>query len=153
MLLIAGTVGATTRLIASDHAAAAAVGPTATVRQFLVAALVNRDGFQACSYLTPFEQGRVAGSDGAPLECSAAMNRARLQLGHLTLTTSRSILHDVTMTTRKVPGGVVVRVAHDGHSHDFGLVPTSSTEPSAFGAAPTSWRINDGVQSLVPQLR
>jgi hypothetical protein len=153
VLLVAGTLGATARLITSDHAAAAAVGPTATVRQFLVEALVNRAGFQACRYVTPVEQGRVAGSDGAPLECSAAIDRATLQLGHLTLTTSRSIDHDLTMTSRTVPGGVVVRAAHGGQSHDFWLVPAAPSERTAFDAAPTSWRINGGVLSLVPHLK
>ena len=64
--------------------------PQATIRNFLAAAVVDRDGTDACSYLRPRARISFEGHSAASPDCADFFGGAHLTLGGLTVQSTRT---------------------------------------------------------------
>ena len=152
-LVIATAVTTAVRAIRGDRHAVAAGGPVPTVRQFLADAVVDDDGFQACRFLTPAEQKRVALRGATARSCGEALDRAQLRLGDKTYATIRAIYGDLDAGAVQPDGRAIVRIRHGGRSHSFVLVPATPSQRIDYGAPAMPWRIDRGAATLIPRMR
>ena len=138
---------------ATDDSRAARVGPTPAdaVQQFLVNAVGDNNGREACRYLTAAEKAQVGLRGGSPVSCGNAFDTATLRLGGKTYGTERSVDHGLTYTTTPEGNVMLVRVSHGTASLDFGVVPATAVDCADFDAPATPWRIAAGATAIVPQ--
>ena len=104
--------------------------PTATVREFLEAALIRGDGIAACEFLTPAERRRVGGRG----RCEAAAERRH-----------RDRLPGYTIR----PDGGRVVVSGLGRRFTFRLAPLPRSSRPEEVAPASGWRIASSAAALL----
>lgn len=120
--------------------------PQATVREFLNAAAVDRNGEQACDFLTVRGRLQVERTPARPT-CTTFFAASGLSLGGLDVQSNRGLGE---LTYRVTGSGSTrrVTVSHDGQSIAFVLRPGTPPELGEFRAPPTPWRIASGCSGL-----
>jgi hypothetical protein len=145
------TVLAFAAVAASTFAITTAVGqdtnpgtPADTVRDFLIDAVAEDDGFGACRYLTGHEMHAVRMLEPRGTSCEAALSTARLG----SVDPESAIKHLAYHVEQRRDRA---RVTVAGHT--FELRPATRRELTEFMAPPTPWRIDSGAAALVPPAR
>jgi len=119
--------------------------PATTVRDFLGAAVVDRDGVSACRYVAAAERARL--DDRERDTCERFFGGATLRLGRETIDANAQLAAArYTVTARGHDRLVTVSAA--GGSATFLVAPASAVERAEFMAPPTPWRIAAGVARL-----
>ncbi|HWK30399.1 MAG TPA: hypothetical protein VNS09_27785 [Solirubrobacter sp.] len=118
--------------------------PQATVRSFLMAAVVDQDGISACKYLTPNARVSFEGHDLSGPTCQVFFSGAGLQLGGLDV----SSIRDLKQLKYTVAPDRVVTVSHGGQSMAFRLVKATPVEANSFEPPRSPWRIDSSVAAL-----
>lgn len=122
------------------------VRPAATLRDFLVAAVEDRDGVAACRYLTRRAQLEIETAGAPNAGCAPTM-----ALAHLSLPGGQqeSAVERLSYQTRQRGGQTSVSVSAHGSVWTFTLRTASSDELNEYKAPPTPWRIDTGVGVLL----
>jgi hypothetical protein len=125
--------------------------PEHVVRDFLVDAVVDRDGVDACAYATTRSLRRLEAADPRGATCVTDVAEfAHLTLGGEPITTEAAV-KALSYSAERLPGGDErVTVSGHGDSRVFLLRPANQAERVAFRAPSTPWRIDEG---LVPVLK
>lgn len=138
-------------------AAAAAVthdddsgSPQHTVRDFLVSAVVDQEGLVACPYLTDHALQRVRAFEPRGMSCVTAMASAGLTLGGERVD-AESEVKALSYRTERRGQQVRVTVSTGDAAHTFVLLPATRTEMDEFSPPPTQWRIDSGIDALMPR--
>jgi hypothetical protein len=122
--------------------------PVKAVKDYLVNAAVDQNGYEACVYLTSSEQRAAATRSGGP-ECRQAFDLATLRLGGQTIDTVRQL--EGLAANASVRGNrATVRLTKNGGSAVFELVKATPAETNQFLAPDTEWRIAGGGLRVVP---
>lgn len=133
--------GATSATQANAHSA------TLTVRRFLVSAVVDDNTYQACQYLTPSAQARLAGLQGAAATCPDILASSPPTLFNLS---SEGAVGRLSLrTTVHGPTAEVVAATSGQAPVTFVLHLTSADERYIYGSPPTAWRIAAGADQLL----
>jgi hypothetical protein len=122
--------------------------PASTVRDFLITTVADRDGVDACRYLTPHATRQVAADEPRDTPCPAALEFARLTLGRGTVRLE-STIKGLSYRVEKRGDRSQVTVEADGAARTFELRKATASELAEFEAPPTPWRIDSGVVALV----
>ncbi len=149
--------GTTAVIVVGAFAVAAAMthddgsgSPEHAVRDFLVSAVAEHNGFQACLYLTRGSQLAVEAGAPRDMSCEATLSTyARLVLGgeHVN---SEAAVKALTYRVEPEPGGRErVTVSAHGVSRSFLLRQGTQAELGEFQAPSTQWRIASGVGGLL----
>jgi hypothetical protein len=122
--------------------------PQHTVRDFLLSAVVDRDGLDSCPYLTDRALRRVRAAEPRGMSCVTALAAARLVLGGRRIDDDAEVK---ALSYRTLPDGAEVRVtiSAGGASRTFVLRRATRSEANAFKAPATPWRIDSGVLGLL----
>jgi hypothetical protein len=121
--------------------------PEGTVRDFLVAAVVEHNGVFACTYLTPRAAREISAVEPRDTPCEVALDDSRLTLGP-------DVVHDEAAIKRlsyrqERRGGLArVTVGAGGAARTFSLRKTTAQAPLG-PAHDTPWRIDSGAAALV----
>jgi hypothetical protein len=137
---------------AAHHDDTRAQTPTAAVRDFLVAALVDNNGNAATNYLTPRARQEIAAREPAGSRASAAQ-----LLSNLTLDGPR----DTAITTEHAIDALSLRVTKDDDNHVRVTLQTAGGprtltvvnafphgDDADFNPPDTPWRIDAGIGAL-----
>lgn len=148
-------LGATAAIAVGAVALAAAVAhdtgsgtPEHTVRDFLIDAVVDSDGFGACRYVTRHALVEVHAVEPPGTSCEAALSSARLTLGG-EIVDREAAVKRLSYHVERRDGRAWVTVGADGAARTFVLRRGSRRELAEFEAPPTPWRIDSGVDALV----
>ena len=149
--------GATAAIALGGFAVAAAMthddgsgSPEHTVRDFLVSAVAEHNGFQACGYLTDRSQREVQADEPRGMLCEAVLSSdARLTLGGERVDSEAAVKALNYRVAREPDGRERVTVSAHGESRTFVLRLGTRRELGEFSAPPTPWRIESGVASLL----
>jgi hypothetical protein len=148
-------LGATAAIAIGAFALAAAVAhdsrsgtPEHTVRDFLINAVADHDGFGACRYLTRHALLKVHAVEPPGASCEAALSAARLTLGGTNLDREAAV-KGLSYRVERRDRRVLVTVGANGATRTFALRRGSRRELGEFEAPPTPWRIDSGVDALV----
>jgi hypothetical protein len=124
--------------------------PAHTVRDFLIDAVADRDGFDACDYLTRRSVQQVLATEPRGMSCEAAVaSYARLTLAGERIDTEAAVKALTYRAVRQSDGSERVTVSWHGESRSFVLQRATHRELVEFGAPPTPWRIDSGLVELV----
>ena len=124
--------------------------PEHTVRDFLVDAVADHDGFDACTYATGRAVQEVAAAVPRGMSCEAAVDSyARLTLGGERIDTEAAVKALTYHAERQADGSERVTVSEHGESRSFVLRRATRRELAEFSAPPTPWRIDSGLVELV----
>jgi hypothetical protein len=143
VVAVAAFLGA--RAVARDDASGT---PAHTVRDFLIAAVAERNGLGACAYLTPHAVDEVLAAEPHGAQCRTVLLSAGLTLGSQAVrleSTFKGLTYDVEQRSARAR----VTVRGYGGAHTFLLRKATQAELSEFQPPPTSWRIDSGVSALV----
>jgi hypothetical protein len=121
--------------------------PQATVRDFLAAAVVDRDGDAAAAYLSPRARLSYQGHSTAGPDDAQFFADAHLTLGGLNVQ-SNAQLKQLSYTLLQAGKQPAVWVSHGDQGMLFALAPASTTDRSEFRGPQTPWRIESGVAAL-----
>jgi hypothetical protein len=121
--------------------------PQATVRDFLAAAVVDRDGNAAAAYLSPLARLSYERHSTARPDDAQFFANAHLTLGGLAVQ-SDAQLKELSYTLLQGGEQPAVWVSHGNQGMLFALAPASTTDRSAFRGPRTPWRIESGVAAL-----
>jgi hypothetical protein len=147
-LLAVTPLAACTRNEPAGAVARAGDNPVKAVKDYLVNAAVDQNGYQACVYLTEAEQRAAAARSGGP-ECRQGFDLATLRLGGRTIETVHQV--ERLAASASVRGDRArVRLSTNGDSAAFELVKATPAETSEFLAPDTEWRIAGGALRVVP---
>lgn len=119
--------------------------PSGTVKAFLLASVVDNNGFEACRYLDTATL-REARSSGA--SCESMLSGARLRLGPEQIDREAEV-EQLTYRARLRDGRAAVTVTAHGTSRLFLLRRGDAEELEEFQAPPTPWRIDSGVAAVL----
>jgi hypothetical protein len=122
--------------------------PTVTVRDFLLNAVAEHDGFGACRYLTRRALLEVDAVEPPHTSCEGALSSATLVLGKDRVDDESGVKRLPYRAERR-GDRVRVTVSAGGAARTFVLRKGSRRELQEFQAPPTSWRIDAGVDALV----
>jgi hypothetical protein len=140
-------------VLPSDAAAPTAPSPAeqaqATVRQFLVAAVLNNDAYLSCEYLTPAERRRVARASGPAKTCQEAFVAAHPGFPALTSVTAVDALSMRTTVNGDRAVVLVPRQQPLRAPLRFGLRRATTAELNEFHAPQVPWRIASGATAIV----
>lgn len=141
--IVAALLGSRHDDVADATSSAGGAAATQTVRDFLVAAYVDGNGYSACGYLSQGEQEKVAATVPSST-CRDVLNTPAdsIQLG--ALTSSRRV-RDLPGRVRLSGGTATVRLGDAA----FALRPATPAEQSDFAAPASFWRITSGVTALL----
>jgi hypothetical protein len=147
-LLAATPLAACTRNEPAGAVARAGDNPVKAVKDYLVNAAVDQNGYEACVYLTGTEQRAAVARSGGP-ECRQAFDLATLRLGGQTIETALQVKR---LAARASVRGdrATVRLSRNGDSAAFELVKATPAETNEFLAPDTEWRIAGGALRVVP---
>lgn len=124
--------------------------PEHTVRDFLVSAVAEHDGFQACRYVTRRTLLEVHAAEPSGMSCEAALSAdARLTLGRDTVDTEAAVKALSYRAEPEAGGHMRVTVSAHGDSRTFVLRRGTRRELGEFEAPHTPWRIDAGVAALL----
>lgn len=147
-LLAVTPLAACTRNDPAGGVAGAGDNPVKVVKDYLVDAAVDQNGYEACVYLTFSEQRAAVRRSGGP-ECRQAVDLATLRLGGQTIDTVHQVKR--LAASSSVRGDrATVRLTKNGESAAFALVKATRTETNEFLAPDTEWRIAGGALRVVP---
>jgi hypothetical protein len=121
--------------------------PAGTVRDFLITAVTDRDGTDACTYLTADAVRELAFAE-PDTECPTALAPAHLTLGGEALADGASV-KGLAYHVRQSGGRAWVTVSAHGATHTFTLRRATAEERAEFDPPDTPWRIDTGVDALV----
>jgi hypothetical protein len=124
--------------------------PQHTVRDFLVSAVVDQEGLAACPYLTDYALQSVRAFEPRGMSCVTAMASAGLTLGGERVD-AESEVKALSYRTERRGKGVRVTVSTGGAAQTFVLLPATRTELGEFDPPPTQWRIDSGIDALLPR--
>lgn len=147
---------AATMAIALGCIAFAVAGPTDrgsespedTVRGFLITAVVDGNGVDACGYLTPRAIRAFRRIEPPFTTCDEALTRARLVLGGDDVEDEAAVKGLSYRVVRR-GGRAWVTVSAHGSARTFGLRRASPQERLEFDPPSTSWRIDAGLGPLL----
>jgi hypothetical protein len=123
--------------------------PEHTVRDFLVAAVAQRAGIDACPYLTPEALAHVEAVEPRGMSCVTAVpTSAHLDLGGKSIHTEAAVKALTYRAEPQAGGRVQVTVSAGGDSRTFVLRRATQPELVEFSAPPTPWRVDEGAVSL-----
>jgi hypothetical protein len=151
------TFGAAVAIAVAAFAGAAAIthddasgSPDHTVRDFLIGAVAEHNGVEACLYLTRRSLTEVRAVEPHGMSCEAAVaSSARLTLGGERVDTEAAVKALTYRVERRPDGRARVTVAAHGESRTFVLRRGTRRELEEFAAPPTPWRIDSGVAGLL----
>jgi hypothetical protein len=124
--------------------------PEHAVRDFLVSAVAEHNGFQACSYLTTRSVRELQAAEPRGMSCEAVLaSYARLILGGDRVDTEAAVKALTYRVADEGGGRARVTVSAHGESRTFVLRPGTRRELEEFEAPSTPWRIGTGVAGLV----
>jgi hypothetical protein len=124
--------------------------PEHTVRDFLVSAVAEHNGFQACRYVTRRSLLALQASDPRGMSCEAALSSyARLTLGDEHVDSEAQVKALDYRVADEADGRVRVTVSAHGDSRTFVLRPATRRELVEYRAPATSWRIDSGLDGLL----
>ena len=160
MTLVLRTVlsfGATAVIAVGAFAASAAVShehgsgaPEHAVRDFLIDAVVDHDGMEACAYGSSGSLQRLQALVPRGMTCvTAVADHAPLTLGGERITTEAEVKALRYSDRRQADGGERVTVSAHGDSRSFLLRSESQSERVEFDAPRTPWRIDKGFVELL----
>ena len=148
-------LGAAVAIAASAFALAVAGGhdidagsPEDTVRDFLVTAVVDGDGVDACGYLTPRAVLALRTVEPRDTTCHEALTRARLELGGDSVDDEAAV-KGLSYRVERRGERAWVTVSARGAARTFALRRASRQERLEPDPPPTPWRIDAGVDPLV----
>ncbi|HET6510020.1 MAG TPA: hypothetical protein VFG42_24715 [Baekduia sp.] len=119
---------------------------TLTVRDFLTNTVVDGQTYDACQYLTPAEQARVAALEGPSGTCTTVLTSS--PAGIFDLRSENGIDTLALTTTVRGPRADVVAHVPGRAPVAFVLTPTTPDDVYAFQAPATAWRIASGATQL-----
>jgi hypothetical protein len=122
--------------------------PRVAVREFLVAAAVDHNGEQACSFMTGRARRQAERSVGEGVTCQEAFDDAELSLDGTDAPTGRAI-YDLPVEIRDEGSAREAIVRADGRVRSFRLVRANPDQRDEFEVPDTEWRIDSGAASLV----
>jgi hypothetical protein len=122
--------------------------PTGTVRDFLLNAVAENDGFGACRYLTRRALLEVHAVEPPNTSCEGALSSAALVLGNDRVDDEAGVKR-LSYRAERRGDRVRVTASADGAARTFVLRKASRRELQEFQAPPTSWRIDAGVDALL----
>lgn len=118
-----------------------------TVHDFLTAAVVTPNAYEACQYLTPAEQGRIAALVPPATSCRDALTMSR--------PTFAGVQSEADIKALGLGGALHGRQAvvtvRPGAARParFVLVPATAAELNAFQAPQLPWRIDRGAEAVL----
>jgi hypothetical protein len=124
--------------------------PEHTVRDFLVSAVVDHDGMDACAFASSRSLQRLEAPTPGGMSCvTAVADHAQLTLGGEPIATEAAVKALTYRAERQADGGERVTVSGHGDSRSFLLRRATRSERVEFDAPPTPWRIDAGVTGLL----
>ena len=124
--------------------------PEHTVRDFLVAAVAERNGSVACGYLTRRTLREVRAAEPRGMSCVTALAASpHLTLGRESVDTEAEVKALTYRAEREAGGRSRVTVSADGDSRTFVLRRATRRELVEYAAPPTPWRIDSGIRGLL----
>ena len=124
--------------------------PDHTVRDFLVSTVAERDGFDACTYVTRRALAELHAVERPGMICEAELGSyARLTLGGETIDTEAAVKALDYRDERESGGRIRVTVCAHGDGRTFVLRRATRRERDEFAAPLTPWRVDAGVNGLV----
>jgi hypothetical protein len=124
--------------------------PEHTVRDFLVSAVAEHNGFQACRYVTRRSLLALHAAEPRGMSCEAALSSyARLTLGGERVDSEAQVKALTYRVADESGGSARVSVSAHGGSRTFVLRRATRRELEEFHAPPTPWRIDSGVERLL----
>jgi hypothetical protein len=124
--------------------------PEHTVRDFLVTAVAEHDGSDACGFLTRRTLFEVRAAEPRGMSCVTALSSsAGLTLGQETVDTEAEVKALSYRAGPEAGGRSRVTVSAHGDSRTFVLRRATRRELEQFAAPPTPWRIDSGVPGLL----
>lgn len=124
--------------------------PEHTVRDFLVSAVAEHNGFQACRYVTHRSLLELQAADARGMSCEAALSSyARLTLGGERVDSEAQVKALTYRVADESDGSARVTVSAHGDSRTFVLRRATRREVVEYHAPDTPWRIDAGVDGLL----
>jgi hypothetical protein len=124
--------------------------PEHTVRDFLIAAVVDHDGMDACAYASSRSLQRLEAATPRGMSCvTAVADQPHLTLGSERIATEAAVKALTYRAVRRADGGEDVTVSGHGDSRSFLLRRATQSERVEFHAPPTPWRIDAGFVELL----
>jgi hypothetical protein len=124
--------------------------PEHTVRDFLVSAVAEHSGLQACRYLTARSLRELRATDPRGMSCEAAVSSyARLTLGGERVDSEAEVKALSYRVAEESDRSARVTVSAHGASRTFALRRATRRELVEYEAPATSWRIDSGVDTLL----
>ena len=124
--------------------------PEHTVRDFLVDAVVDHDGMDACAYASSRSLRRLQAAAPRGMSCvTAVADHAELTLGGEPIATEAAMKALTYRAERHADGGERVTVSGHGDSRSFLLRRATQSERVEFEAPHTPWRIDAGFVELI----
>ena len=118
--------------------------PAHTVRDYLVVAVVDHDGVDACRYLTPHATRQVIAVQPPGTTCSLALSSARLVLGRDHVRDEAAV-KELAYNVRVRGDRAWVRVSADGAARTFVLRKAPASRLAGYDLPHSPWRIESGV--------
>jgi hypothetical protein len=126
--------------------------PEHTVRDFLVSAVAEHDGSDACGFLTRHTLLEVQAAEPRGMSCVTALSSsARLTLGRETVDTEAEVKALSYRAEPEAGNRSRVTVSAHGDSRTFVLRRATRRELVEFAAPSTPWRIDSGIRGLLAQ--
>lgn len=122
--------------------------PVHTVRDFLIVAVVDHDGVDACRYLTPHATRQAIATQPPNTTCSLALSSARLVLGSDNVRNEAAVKR-LTYNVRQQGDRAWVSVSADGATRTFVLRKATANQLVGYDLPHSSWRIDSGVALLL----
>jgi hypothetical protein len=124
--------------------------PQHTVRDFLLDAVVDHDGMDACAYASSRSLQRLQATAPRGMSCvTAVADHAELTLGGERIATEAAVKALTYRAERQADGGERVTVSVHGDSRSFLLRRATQNERVEFEAPHTPWRIDAGFVELI----
>jgi hypothetical protein len=148
--------GATAAIAAGAFAVAAATThddrsgtPEHAVRDFLINAVAEHDGLDACRYVTARSLLELRAADPPGMSCEAAVSsNAHLTLGGERVDTEAEVKALTYGAEPEPDDRMRVTVSARGRSRTFVLQPATQRELVEYDRPPTPWRIDSGLVEL-----
>ena len=124
--------------------------PQNAVRDFLVDAVVDHDGMDACAYASSRSLQRLQAAVPRGMSCvTAVADDAELTLGGERIATEAAVKALTYRAERQADGGERVTVSGHGDGRSFLLRRATQNERVVFEAPHTPWRIDAGFVELI----
>jgi hypothetical protein len=122
--------------------------PAGTVRAYLTDAVIDRNGVEACKFLTPAARQRLEDLTTPHPSCAIALSSARLRAGGQSVR-QESALKELDYRGEEHGTRAWVSVGTGTARQTFGLRRATPGELREFTPPPTHWRIDSGVDGLL----